>query len=257
MVASSRQGAVSLAPAYHHAMLARITAFTHHGRVREANEDTIVVGDWVNGADMEAPREFSHELSAPLLCVVADGMGGHSAGEVASRLAAEKLLAARDRLTDAQSAAAALTATDDDLYLAMMRDPNLLGMGTTVVGLVLAGSRVVRFNVGDSRLYRFHDGKLVQLSIDDTPAGPRSGLLTQSLGGALPPPGITPHTGEEELSAPARFLLCSDGLTDMLADQEIADCLTLSDRGAAMQLFDFAMEAGGYDNVSIVLLSVE
>jgi serine/threonine protein phosphatase PrpC len=239
------------------AMLARISAFTHRGRVRRGNEDTVVVDDWVHSADMAAPRESSHTLSVPLLVAVADGMGGHSAGEVASRLTAERLVTERVRLTDPRSAATALEAIDAGLYRAMERDPELVGMGTTVVGLLLGARRLLWFNVGDSRLYRLGDGKLTQLSVDDSPPGPRSGVLTQSLGGALPRPGITPHVGEAATTAPARFLLCSDGLTDMVEEQEIADCLTLTDRAAVTQLFDFAMAAGGHDNVSIVLVSVE
>ena len=68
---------------------------------------------------------------------------------------------------------------------------------------------------------------------------------------------IAPHIGEAVLAAPARYLLCSDGLTDMLDDAAIADCLTLPDADAVAQLFERAMRAGGMDNISIVLVSVE
>lgn len=235
---------------------ARVTAFTHRGRVRERNEDTIVVGDWVSPAGMETPRQSRHALSAPLVCAVADGMGGHRAGEVASRCVAQRLAAGGDRLSDTRGAEEMLRAIDAELYRAMEADADLLGMGTTVAGLVLA-PRLVWFNVGDSRLYRYSGGRLLQMSIDDTPGGPRSGLITQSLGGALPRAEIAPHIGEEELRAPSRFLLCSDGLTDMLAVEDIEDCLALYDLDATAQLFDLAMRAGGMDNISIVVMSVE
>jgi serine/threonine protein phosphatase PrpC len=238
---------------------ARIAAFTHRGRVRARNEDTIVVGDWVSEPDMAQPRQFRHALPAPLVCAVADGLGGHRGGEVASREAARRLAGPDRRLTDAASVVAALHEIDAALYRAMQADANLRGMGTTVVGLALA-PRLTWFNVGDSRLYRAGSGSggLAQLSIDDVPPGPRSGLITQTLGGVWPPQEpIAPHVGEEVFAAPARYLLCSDGLTDMLDDAAIADCLTLPDADAVAQLFERAMRAGGMDNISIVLMSVE
>jgi serine/threonine protein phosphatase PrpC len=232
-----------------------IAAFTHRGRVRAQNEDTIVVGDWVSPPDMTEPRIFRTVLSAPLVCAVADGMGGHRAGEVASRLAAQQLSAAGGQLASVDDVAQTLGRINDVLYQAMAQEPEYAGMGTTIVGLVL-GARAIRFNIGDSRLYRVDAGALAQLSIDDTPPGPRSGLITQTLGGVLPPAPVRPHVGEEPLPVPGRFLLCSDGLTDMLVDDDIADCLALGDADAVAQLFDLAMGAGGTDNVSIVVVSI-
>lgn len=235
---------------------ARITAFTHRGRVRAGNEDTVVVGDWVSEPEMAGPRQFLSALTAPLVCAVADGMGGHNAGEVASREVARHLAGQGGRLTGPEAAAAALHEIDAALYCAMAADARLLGMGTTVVGLALA-PRLTWFNVGDSRLYRA-DGGLAQLSIDDTPPGPRSGRITQTLGGWWPRgEPIAPHVGEEALAAPARYILCSDGLTDMLDDPDVAACLKLPDADAVEQLFERAMRAGGTDNISIVLVSVE
>ncbi len=235
---------------------ARITAFTHRGRVREQNEDTIGVGDWVSVVDMLAPEQTRHELTAPLVCVIADGMGGHNAGEVASRYAVRRLAGEPDELADTRRAIETLRAVDSELYRAMAADPELSGMGTTVVGLVLAPN-LVWFNVGDSRLYRCEAGRLVQMSIDDVPPGPRSGLLTQSLGGSFMRTEIAPHAGETPLAPAARFLLCSDGLTDMLEPAEIEECMAESDIDAVVQLFERAMRAGGADNVSIVVASVE
>lgn len=240
----------------HMTLTARITAFTHRGLVRAGNQDTIVVGDWVSRPAMEAPREIRHVLTQPIVCAVADGMGGHAAGEVASRHVAQRLAERAGDFSDTRATAAALEEIDGELYQAMARDENLLGMGTTVVGFVLA-PRAIWFNVGDSRLYRYDSDRLAQVSVDDSPPGPRRGLLTQSMGGALGPFAIEPHVGETELSAPTRFLLCSDGLTDMLDDDEIAACLARPDGDALAQLFERAMRAGGVDNISIVLMSVD
>ena len=234
--------------------IAQISAFTHRGRVRAQNEDTIVIGDWLSPPEMDAPLVFRRPL--PLVCAVADGMGGHSAGEVASRTAAQALAAAGAELSGAPHVRACLLHIDDTLNRMMTENAALAGMGTTIAGLVL-GDPLVWFNIGDSRLYRLSDGRLSQVSIDDTPAGPRSGLLTQSLGGGLPAPPV-PHVGEIALAPPARFLLCSDGLTDMLDDDDIAACLMLdNDTDAVLELFEMAMSAGGMDNVSIVVGRVE
>ena len=138
----------------------------------------------------------------------------------------------------------------------MRADHSLLGMGTTVAGLMLAPGRAVWFNVGDSRLYRCRDGRIEQLSVDDVPPGPRSGLITQTLGGAPVFVPIAPHIGGQELMLPSRFLLCSDGLTDMLPDDEIERALAESDEDAVRALFAAAMQAGGVDNISVIVVSV-
>ncbi|MDT3686256.1 MAG: protein phosphatase 2C domain-containing protein [Pseudorhodoplanes sp.] len=236
--------------------VAHVCAFTHRGRVRAQNEDTIVVGGWVSPAEMDAPRTFRHPISAPLLCAVADGMGGHLAGEVASRHVGRRLADTGEYLVTAQRLRATLSRVNNELYEMMEKDQDLAGMGTTVAGLVLARP-LLWVNIGDSRIYRAGEDGLSQLSIDDTPPGPRTGRITQSLGAGDPDWPLHPHFGEEALSVPARFLLCSDGLTDTLSDEEIADCLALPDGEAVLQLFDHAMRAGGTDNVSIVLVRVE
>jgi serine/threonine protein phosphatase PrpC len=236
--------------------VAHVCAFTHRGRVRAQNEDTIVVGPWLSPPQMSAPHEFEHALVTPLLCAVADGMGGHRAGEVASRHVAFRLAQAGEHLVTAPRLRETLTRIDGELYEMAAKDHSLAGMGTTVAGLVLSRP-LISFNVGDSRLYRFGEDGLSQLSIDDVPPGPRSGLITQSLGGGDPGRPLRPHLFEEALAVPSRFLLCSDGLTDMIDDEDIADGLALPGSEAVLQLFDLAMDAGGTDNVSIVLVRVE
>jgi PPM family protein phosphatase len=231
-----------------------VNAFTHQGRRRADNEDSITVAGWVSDVALSGPRRSRHELKEPLLVAIADGMGGHAAGEVASRYAVKRLAAAS--LTGEQGVAAALTAINGELYESMSAAPSLLGMGTTVAGLVLTPERAIWFNLGDSRVYRDVAGQLKQLSVDDVPPGERSGMITQALGGAQSFMPIAPHIGAENLVVPSRWLLCSDGLTDMLRDDEIARALQADDETAVRQLFTRAMEAGGDDNISIVVASV-
>ena len=232
-----------------------VTAFTHRGLLREHNEDSITVAGWVSDVAMSGLRRSRHELAAPLLCAVADGMGGHAAGEIASRYAIKRLAAEPFAAAEASAVAAVLAAINAELYQTMRSDRSLAGMGTTVAGLLLAAGRALWFNIGDSRIYRHRDGSLRQLSIDDVPAGARSGIITQSLGGALAFAPVDPHIGVGDLEIPSRWLICSDGLTDMVDAAEIEHCMAGSDEQAARRLFEAAMAAGGADNISIVLAS--
>ena len=128
----------------------RATAFTHQGAVRADNEDCIALGDWMTSAPMAAPLVLERATGAPLLAVVADGMGGHAAGEVASRIAAERLAALAARAGDEAGLADLLRDVNAELFEAMREQPRLRGMGTTVAGVVIAPAGSLVFNVGDS-----------------------------------------------------------------------------------------------------------
>lgn len=245
---------------------ARVTVITHQGCVRAHNEDTVAVGRWIRNAPMKAPIQTVHDLDAPLLCLVADGMGGHAAGEEASRLAAFRLSERIPDVEDEKSVEALLHDVNRAVFDAMDAPGGLQGMGTTIVGMVLRPAGVLHFNVGDSRLYRHRDGYLRQLSIDDVPAiGPdagegrarRSHRLTQALGGAEAFVEIAPHIGTQPLAAGWRYLLCSDGLTDMLDLDSIETRVGADDEISVMALLDAALAAGGEDNISILLASIE
>jgi PPM family protein phosphatase len=235
-----------------------VTAFTHKGCVRARNEDSIVVAGWISELEMSAPRRWRHALGEPLLVAVADGLGGHAAGNVASRLVTKRLAAGKAS-AQADGIAARLAGINTELYETMNSDPSLVGMGTTIAGLVLCSRRAVWFNVGDSRIYRERGGRIEQLSVDDVPPGPRNGVITQTLGGCRSFIPISPHIGGEEfagnLPLASRWLLCSDGLTDMLDDAEIARAFAASDEETLWALFAAAMAAGGRDNISIVMVS--
>ncbi len=244
----------------------RATAFTHQGAVRPANEDTIAVGAWVMGAPMTAPAAFELEVAKPLICLVADGMGGHAAGEVASRLVAERL-AERAGRADGEAALALLLAeVNTELFELMRQRPALGGMGTTVAGVAIGPAGSLVFNVGDSRVYRIGDAaRLEQLSTDDTP-GPKladgrtaaltSHLITQTLGGAYQATAIEPHLLALPASARERYLICSDGLSDLVPREALEACLGDVDSISIRALFEAAMNEGGRDNVSIVMLDL-
>ena len=246
-----------------------VTAFTHVGAVRANNEDTIAVGDWITSRSMPAPVTTTHDIAGPLICLVADGMGGHAAGDVASRAVAERLSRRAGEVRDEGAIAAVLHEANHELFGLMSESPVWYGMGTTVAGVVVRPSRAIVFNVGDSRVYRIEPGALVQLSTDDTP-GPKlpdgrtaaytSSIITQVLGGygsERPGERIEPHVLSEPLKDGARYLICSDGLTDLLDQAAIEQLLDEDDRASAQALFAAAMAQGGDDNVSLILLRIE
>jgi serine/threonine protein phosphatase PrpC len=242
------------------------TAFTHQGAVRPGNEDTVAVGDWNTSEPMAAPAVLEREVAAPLICLVADGMGGHAAGEVASRTVAEHLSRRAAEASDDAALAGLLRDADAELFALMQENPAWRGMGTTVAGISVAPERVIAFNVGDSRVYRIDEGALVQLSTDDTP-GPKLGdgrtaamtsnLVTQSLGGAYQLAGIEPHVSGQPLEDGARYLICSDGLTDLVDRTAMEELLDRDDAASAEALFEAAMARGGNDNISLILVRIQ
>lgn len=234
----------------------RAVAITHRGRVRRMNEDAIAVGPWVGQTDMDAPRVFDvlASLVAPAAFVVADGLGGHPAGDVASRLAAERI-AGHASMTGLEPAAAARALCIDahaHLHEHMHVPPGRRTMGATVAGVLAAGDHCAIFNVGDSRVYRVQDGFLHQLTIDDSDPGDHA--VDQCLGGTLEHEQVFPHIVEERWLPGRRYLVCSDGLTRPLAVEAIEDALALPAQQAVALLLQMTLDAGAPDNVSIVLV---
>lgn len=236
-----------------------VSALSHEGLVRDSNEDSLVVGPWTLCATTTlTPQTFYLPLGDPLVVAVADGLGGHPAGEQASALAVRQLALVGPSLADAASVTAALVACNDIVYADGAAYPERAAMGTTVAGLVVTADGVIVFNVGDSRVYLFDEGELRQLSIDDNeppwPGGRRSSVLTQCLGGGVEAEPIEPHVSSSSHSAAARYLVCSDGLTDAVDAAAVAAILGAHDGGqAAFELWKAAIEAGAPDNVTLAL----
>jgi serine/threonine protein phosphatase PrpC len=242
-----------------------VVAVTHTGAVRPVNEDTIAVGPWLCCKDLQRPASLGFELSpADLLpCIVADGLGGHTAGQVASRIAAQSLISnlwgaaptgpapssliehVADSVRDANGA----------LYARMRAEPDLVEMGSTVAGVAIVGDSLAVFNVGDSRVYRWQDGYLCQLTTDDVlQAEVRTGLILQSLGGSEEFVDVHPHVVLEKWFAGRRYLICSDGLYDSVTLDAIESALREPPLDAVRLMLEQALAAGAHDNLSIVLI---
>ena len=231
------------------------SAVSDRGRKRPSNEDAF---------------GFSVEHGVYLVC---DGMGGAAAGEIASSLAVDEVMAQLVRRADAapmpQLAEEAICAGNKAIYTRSQRNPKLSGMGTTLVGLVVEERRVWVLNVGDSRCYRLRGRKLEQLTQDHslveeqvrlgrmTPAeakrSPFRNVITRALGTQS---SVTPDIFAVEAEPADLFLLCSDGLTRELPDSLIESLLSIDERIEELctRLVNAANKAGGHDNITCLLV---
>lgn len=229
-------------------------AGTHVGLIRPGNED-------------------SYLCDHPLY-VVADGLGGHAAGEVASALVVERLSevsVADDTSADAaqQELADAVRDANRRIHQSAIDDPEHAGMGTTVTAAVAVGDSLCLAHVGDSRAYLLRDGELSRITEDHTPVqrAVRAGVLTAEE--ALHHPSrhvlaqavgldidVEIDTPTVELQAGDRIVLCTDGMTDPIPDAHIPELITELDtpRAVVDKLIETALQRGGPDNVTIVAL---
>lgn len=153
-----------------------VSALSHEGLVREHNEDSLAVGPWTLCATVTTnPQTLLFPIGPPCVVAVADGLGGHPAGEIASALVARQLAAAGPGLDGEEAVREALQTCNRAVYAAAAGDPGLAAMGTTVAGVVLLPEAAVVFNVGDSRVYRITGDGLRRVSVDDSPPPRRGG----------------------------------------------------------------------------------
>ncbi|MFD5424929.1 PP2C family protein-serine/threonine phosphatase [Streptomyces sp. NPDC127084] len=257
-----------------------VTALSDIGLVREHNEDSLAAGPWTLCATVtENPQTLLFPLGTPLVVAVADGLGGQPAGEVASALVARRLAALGPGLDGEQAVRDALDLCNHSVYAAAEADPKLTAMGTTVAGAVVLPDSVLVFNVGDSKVYEVGEPaqpeqkeaggeraeagvrRLRQLSVDDSPLpapGRRTtSAVTQTLGGQLSRTPISAHVSRSPLAVGDRWLICSDGLTDPVPDEELDELLRTHDGGrAAYELWKAAIESGGPDNITLALIRI-
>ncbi|MEV6169356.1 protein phosphatase 2C domain-containing protein [Streptomyces sp. NPDC051954] len=241
-----------------------VSAVSHPGLLRDRNEDSLVVGPWTLCATVtESPQTLAFPLGTPLVVAVADGLGGHPGGEVASALVARRIASAGPTLSSEDAVRDALNACNRAVYEAAGGDEGgeLSTMGTTVAGVVVRPDSLLTFNVGDSRVFAASRDGLRQVSVDDSPPlepGQRTtSLVTQCLGGSPLYREVRPHVGSVPLSPGDRFLVCTDGLTDPLTEDVIDEVMRKYDDGrAAFELWKAAIEAGGPDNITLAVVRV-
>lgn len=230
--------------------------------MRDHNEDSLVVGPWTLCASVSiVPATMYFPIQSPLVVAVADGLGGHPAGEYASSLVVGHLARTGTAVTNRAELHELLDECNRMVFAEAQLDPERIAMGTTVAGLVVGETDVLVFNVGDSRVYAIDDGGITQLSVDDNepPARgqTRSPVVTQTLGGRFELGTIEPHISARPSVAPSRYLICSDGLTDPVGEAAIAGIVHEHEGGrAAFELWQAAIEAGAPDNVTVALVDI-
>ncbi len=228
-------------------------AATHRGRVRNNNEDSF------------AP-EASGRSTGPVVLMVADGMGGAIGGEIASQLAVEHAS------TGAGSPTERVMRANKAVVERTLSEPGLAGMGTTLTLVEFGEDGIARLgHVGDSRAYLWHQGAIEQITHDhtvvaeqlaaghispaDAASHPQRSMLTRVLGIS---PDVEVDSTPIETAAGDRLLICSDGLTNMVEDERLAELLSKgTPEEAVWALIEEANRAGGHDNITVVVVDVE
>jgi serine/threonine protein phosphatase PrpC len=232
-------------------------AVSHVGKIRANNQDSGYAGNY--------------------LFVVADGMGGHAGGDVASAIAIRRISEVDQKYTSAHDAAFALQssliAANSLLAETVFEHNELTGMGTTVSGLVRVDNQIAIAHIGDSRIYRFRGGKVEQISTDHTfvqrlvdsgritpeeaAVHPRRSVLMRVLGDVDAAPEI--DTNVYDTAPGDRWLICSDGLSSYVTDDKIEHVLATfpSAQEAAEKLVKESLDQGAPDNVTVVLVDID
>lgn len=237
----------------------RSVGASHIGKVRSENQDEIFFSDQPIG-----------KLNN--LYIVADGMGGHRAGGYASSYTVERFVELLEKSEEddmIESMKSAIAVVNREILEKCKKEPDFAGMGTTIVAAVVTGSLITVMNIGDSRLY-YAGKKLQQITTDHSyveelvKAGalrrdqsrlhPKKNLITRAVGATSAEPDFFQFEAQE-----GYLLLCSDGLTNMMADEEIGELLLdhcqLEQKPG--QMITRANEYGGNDNISVVIVDLK
>ena len=233
-------------------LVLRYAARSDRGLIRGNNQDSVYAG--------------------PRLLAVADGMGGHAAGDVASKVVIHALEHLDDDAPSGdmlQSLRAAVFEGSEHLREVIRESPQLEGMGTTLTAILFAGGRLALCHVGDSRAYLVRDGEFHQITHDDTfvqtliddgritaeeaNTHPQRSLLLRALNGQE----VEPDLSMREVRAGDRYMLCSDGLSGVVSEETLADALRDPDpQATADRLIELALRSGGPDNITVIVADV-
>lgn len=245
----------------------RIAGCTDTGLQRQYNQDHI---------------GFNQNLG---IAVLADGMGGHLAGEVAAQMAVSSVLEKLEKFANQETSRSitgsqlleivsnTISDSNTDIFQASEANEEHKGMGTTVVVTIVKGARIYAGHVGDSRLYLYRNQSVTRITKDHSLAqdlvdkgfyteqeartASVSHVVTRALGARAE---VEVDTIQQELREKDLFLLCSDGLTDMVADWEIAQTIAenaMNLEAAAGKLVALANKYGGKDNISVILVEIQ
>lgn len=243
-----------------------LTAASRVGCVRSNNEDMVLAYNQLIRSDA-CQFEFMTEHRDRFVIALADGMGGHNAGEVASENTLSNLRFFIDDLPRGLTSGEFhemilewLQSINKMINARGIEDTSLKEMGTTLVAVLYYNGRYYWMNCGDSRLYRLRQGHLTQLSTDHSLYNPNSAkrhsnIITNCIGAGCKNSYLDFFDITDDFLSGDTYLLCSDGLNDMVSDEVIEGLL--NEQCTANALCEAAIEAGGYDNVSTCVFHVE
>ena len=238
----------------------KISSATSVGKIRALNEDSFFVS--------------KIGKSKAVLAIVADGMGGHNAGEVAS---AETVKTLKDLIVETNIPAKdlllqAIACANNSIYKMSQKNPTLYGMGTTVTACMIEDSKLTAAQVGDSRLYLIRNNEITQITKDhslvemllesgeitkeDAKRHPQKNVITRAIGTDS---SVEADIYEFQLQKDDVVLLCSDGLVNMVEDEKILSVITQNEDFSTLSdvLVKEAENAGGHDNITVVLIKFD
>ena len=243
-----------------------LTAASRVGCIRSNNEDMVLAYDKMVRSDAYR-TEFMTENNERFVIALADGMGGHRAGEVASEQTLSSLKFFINDIPRGLSISEFnetmvewLHFINETINRRGHSDPSLLDMGTTLVAVIYYGGKLFWLNCGDSRLYCLRDGKLQQITTDHSLSNANgekknSNIITNCIGAGCKDSYIDLYEFTADFKSGDTYMLCSDGLNDMVDFEDIEQ---LMNKGcSANGLCEAAIEAGGFDNVSVCVFHVE
>ncbi len=259
---------------------ANVCAVTHAGRIRRENEDNYDLnGRMTSTGDLRKGSAFVQSMTEPFHLSVCDGMGGESFGDLASGIAVETIAAHATNVYDSgEDFSFAISNCLDDANSRICAEINARGkrMGTTLAAMYAVKGKVYCVNIGDTRIYHYSKGILEQISFDHTHAQtivdagqvsqdrirsiPDAKRLTRHLGVFPEEASLSPNISViDDVDNGDIILLCSDGLTDMLSDDEITSILSTgeSSQDVASKLVRSALERGGKDNITVMTAFME
>jgi protein phosphatase len=232
-----------------------VRAFTDVGLLRKRNEDAVLVAGWQCQTHDGSLVTMDFAPAPPFVCAVADGMGGHAGGDLASRVALNVIAQLSPGWRSAENVSSALEVANEQVR-GVGAGSDLGGLGTTVAGLCFLADELIAFNVGDSRIYSITGGVVEQISIDDSvfdAAGRPTNIITQSLG---QPDPVHPHVLGLPLQ-PGTYLMCSDGVSGMMSADELVAAVAQADLdGCATRIIETTRGNGAEDNFSFLIVDV-
>ncbi len=241
-------------------------ALTDVGKIRELNEDYFLIKEETSSSTSKFGKSY----------IICDGMGGHQAGEVASKMAAEEFLknyySEELKETDlVKRIKTSIELTNKKIYDFSKNNPSVQGMGTTIVGLIIKGKKAFVLNIGDSRCYLIKKDKIEQLTEDhslvnelvkakimskeDAEKSSKKNVLTRAVGTNEK---VEPSIREINYNPGDKFLLCTDGLSNMVKENEIKHIVNENEpKNTVEKLVALANERGGHDNITVVEVAIE